>query len=160
MAMKKALLAVFAFAALAFAGLGSAQKFSVYTGYPLGIGGMYYLSESMRVDGTFLVVPGAFGLGGGVDFILGKIPVVEQDPFPINFYYGVGGGLSFVGGSDVSIFGLGVIGFGGFEYRFSEGLGLFSEFGAGPGFAFGKVWGSDISGFGFDFVGRFGLNFY
>ncbi len=161
MAMKKALLAVFAFAALAFAGFGSAQKFSIYTGYPLGIGGMYYLSETMRVNAALMAVPGAFGVGAGADFILGKIPVVKQDPFPINFYYGVGGAGSFAGGSGFSAFGFGVLGFGGFEYRFSEGLGLFSEFGAGPVFAMVNIEGlGSSSGFAFDFVGRFGLNFY
>ena len=156
--MRKVFLAVLASAALM--AFGSAQKFSVYAGYPLGLGGMYYLSENLRVNGTLVVVPGAFGLGTGVDFILGKVPVVEQDPFPINFYYGAGGALSFVGGSDVSIFALGVIGFGGFEYRFSENLGLFTEFGAGPWMVFGKVAGVDVSGFAMGYMGRFGLNFY
>jgi len=154
--MKKALLAVFAFAALAFAGFGSAQKFSIYTGYPLGIGGMYYLSENLRVDGTVMIVPGGFGVGGGVDMILGKIPVVEQDPFPINFYYGVGGSAGFVSVLNVGVFGVGANVFGGLEYRFNEGLGIFSEFGVGPALGFypsGMI-------FTLDYVGRFGLNFY
>jgi len=154
--MKKVLFAAVALATLAFAGMGSAQKFSIYSGYPLGIGGMYYLSENLRVDATLAIVPGGFGFGAGVDYIIGKIPVVEKEPFPINFYYGAGGSGAFASAFGVGVFGVGVSAFGGFEYRFSEGLGLFSEFGAGPVMAFGP----SGSAFSFDYLGRFGLNFY
>jgi len=154
--MRKALFAVLALAMLAFAGLGSAQKFGVYAGYPLGLGGMYYLSEDFRIDGSILVAPGGFGLGVGADLILDRIPMAKDSDVPLDFYYGVGGAASYVQVVDLGIFSLGANGFGGLEYRIpEENLGLFVELGIGPTLAF-----SDKTLFFLDLVGRFGVNFY
>ncbi len=156
MVMKKVLFAASALLALALAGLGSAQKFSVYTGYPLGLGGMYYFNESLRADLTLMVVPGSFGVGGGVDYIIGRVPIIKQDPFPVNFYYGAGASLGYVNILGTNVMAAGANVFGGVEYRFNQGFGIFSEFGAGP--VFGFYSGGSV--FTLDFLGRFGVNFY
>ena len=163
MAMKRNLIVLVAL--LAFAGLGLAQKFAIYTGYPLGLGGMYYLSENMRVDGAFALITNGFGIGGGLDLILDKAPLSEEEgAAPLSYYYGVGASASFLSwrilGVSGSAFSLGANGFGGLEYKFSDTLGGFFEVGAGPVMVFASVSGYGGSGFGFGFFGRLGLNFY
>ena len=163
MAMKRNLIVLVAL--LAFAGLGLAQKFAVYSGYPLGLGGMYYLSENMRVDGSFAMIPGGFGLGAGLDLILDKFPISDDvNEMPLNFYYGVGASASFLTwslkGTSFSAFTLGVNGFGGLEYKFMDTLGAFFEVGAGPTLLFGSASGQGGMDFSFPLFGRLGLNFY
>ncbi len=162
--MKKSLSVLFSALLFAFLGLAAAQKFAVYTGYPFGLGGMYYLSEDLRLDGSLDFVPGGFGLGVGADKIFRKVPIVKQDPFPVNFYFGAGVAAGFasynIGGIGGSVIGFGVNGFAGVEYRFAQDFGFFSEVGAGPALGIVSSGGSTSTALTMDFFGRIGLNFY
>ena len=162
--MRKSLSVLFSVLLFAFLGLAGAQKYAVYMGYPFGLGGMYYLSEDLRLDGSLDFVPGGFGLGVGADKILRKVPIVKQDPFPVNFYFGAGVATGFatynIGGVGGSVIGFGVNGFAGVEYRFAQDFGFFSEVGAGPALGIVSSGGSTSAELTLDFFGRIGLNFY
>ena len=160
--MRKTL--VFAVLALfATMSMGYAQKFGLFSGYPLGFGGLYYLSEDMRIVGSVEFLPGGFGVAGGVEFILGKAPVSEEDT-ALNYYYGAGANAGFATMTtllgDFSAFGVTGYGLGGLEYLFSESMGGFIELDAGPSLVMYSLGGTSGTKFDFSYGAKVGLNFY
>ncbi len=156
MAMKKVLVALFAFAALAFAGLGSAQKYGLYSGYPGGIGGMIFF-DNLRLS-VGLPFWYGFGIEGGVDMMLGQGALSKEQP--LSYYYGAGADAAFYAGYlGYSAFGFDVHGLGGIVYKFSDSMGFFGEALLGVGYV-GVTGCSGCSGFGPAYGAKVGLYFY
>ena len=171
MVMKKALLTLFTFAALAFAGFGSAQQFGLYMDYGsygykglamgfFGIGGYLPMGEKLRVGGSLefasVGLDSAMGVGVRADYMSKRINLMDE-PFVLDLYLSAQGNLAMFFFTETMLMQLGANGILGAEYIFPKAnLGIFSELTIGPSFAFA----GGESAFGFGVGGRFGINLY
>lgn len=156
---------VAALALVVLFGLAGAQKFGVYMDYagygykiPVGVfgfGGYYGLNENLRLGGGVEFSYGVTGISGRVDYVAGRVTLLE-DPVELELYYGGEASVAFFFASSL-LTQINVDGLLGVEYVFPKAnLGIFSELIVGPSFLFG----AGDSTFGIGYGGKFGLNFY
>ncbi len=152
--MKKVLGVFVVGLALGFLSFGAAQKFGVYTGYPGGIGGHYFMGD-MRVSVGIPFFYG-FGVDASLDMIMGRGMMDMSMENPFSYYYGGG-----VGGSFYSVVGVSVMSvyphmLAGLEFDLpGSNMSVFSEVNVGPMFSFGSLFGGFAVGYG----GKVGVNF-
>ena len=171
MRMRKFLFGVLILAALAWAGLGSAQKYGFYLDYGtyaykdagvgyFGFGGYLPMGENLRLGGALqfasALLDSATGVSVRADYMFKRINLMDK-PFALDLYLGAQGNVSLLFFSSAMLTQLGANGILGVEYVFPKAdLGIFSELLIGPSFAFA----SEGSAFGFGVSSRFGINLY
>ena len=148
--MRKALATLFAVAALAFLGFGSANKYGFYAGYGYDgmFGGQFYLSDDMRASIGVTPFIG-IAVGGSLDFLLGRVDLSEDTEQQLQAYYGFGFGGGFLTVLGAGAFYLHGHGLGGIEFDLPDtDLAVFGELGLGPMMIFAG--GSGAFTFGYD----------